>query len=83
MPRLSHGGEVVDPWLGESLRLLGMVCRTAGKWKTGDGPNLPSPQVYGSFRKLGVPYFGVLKKGSYYLGYYIRLLGSPFSETPI
>ena len=27
----------------------------------------------GSFRNLGVPYFGVLIIGSYYLGYYIRL----------
>ena len=27
----------------------------------------------GSFRKLGVPFFGVLIIGSYYLGYYIRV----------
>ena len=28
---------------------------------------------HGSFLKLGVPYFGVLIIGSYYLGYYIRV----------
>ena len=29
--------------------------------------------AYGSFRKLGVPYLGVLVVGSYYLGYYSRV----------
>ena len=37
---------------------------------------------YGSFRKLGVPYFGVLII-RILLFRVITLLGSPFSETPI
>ena len=35
--------------------------------------------LYGSFRKLGVPNFGVLIKGSSYLGYYIRV---PYFRKP-
>ena len=34
---------------------------------------------FGSFRKLGVPYFGVLTIRSYYLGYYIRV---PYFRKP-
>ena len=30
-------------------------------------------KLFGSFRKLGVPFLGVLIIGSYYLGYYIRV----------
>ena len=36
-------------------------------------------KIHGSFRKLGVPYLGVLMIGSYYLGYYVRV---PYFRKP-
>ena len=63
----SKGGVEEDPFCEDSNRHPAL------------NPELQTSKPYGSFRQLGVLFWGPYNKGSYFLGYYIRV---PYFRKP-